>query len=61
MPFDVCDDLVDWAVEHAIDLVGPYGLNGGGYVPYPVLDLDVFTTTAAAESAGAALQYPAGP
>ncbi|MCH8129779.1 MAG: beta-propeller domain-containing protein [Acidobacteria bacterium] len=61
MPFDACDDLVDWAVEHAIDLVGPYGLNGGGYVPYAVRDLDVITTTAAAESAGAALQNLAAP
>lgn len=61
MPFDACDDLVDWAVEHAIDLVGPYGLNGGGYVPYAVRNLDVVTTTAAAESAGAALQNLAAP
>jgi hypothetical protein len=33
--FDACDDLVDWAVDHAIDRVGPYGLDG--YYGYPYL------------------------
>ncbi|MFB3098984.1 MAG: beta-propeller domain-containing protein, partial [Acidimicrobiia bacterium] len=60
MPFDACDDLVAWTVEHAIDLVGPYGLNGGGYFPYAVGELDGITTTAAgsADSAFQSLQAP---
>ena len=32
MPFDACDDLLNWTIEHALDRVGPYGLDGyGGY------------------------------
>ena len=55
MPFAACDDLLDWTIEHAIDLVGPYGLYGGGYYPGPVfLDGEVTTTFAAAESADVA-------
>ncbi len=34
MPFDACDDLLDWTIEHALELVGPYGLDG--YGAYPV-------------------------
>ncbi len=45
--FDACDDLLDWTIEHAIDLVGPYGLYGDGYYPGPLF-FDEFTTTAAA-------------
>ncbi len=26
--FETCDDLLDYYVEHAVDLVGPYGLPG---------------------------------
>jgi len=30
--FDRCDELLDWVVGHAVDLVGPYGFEGGyGY------------------------------
>ncbi|GMQ84505.1 MAG: beta-propeller domain-containing protein [Acidimicrobiia bacterium] len=61
MPFAACTDLVDWAVENAIDLVGPYGLNGGGYLPYAVFEGDGLTTMAAAESSDAASQFRAGP
>ncbi|MEA2023711.1 MAG: beta-propeller domain-containing protein [Actinomycetota bacterium] len=34
MPFDACDDLLDWTIEHALERVGPYGLDG--YGAYPV-------------------------
>jgi len=61
MPFDACDDLIAWTVEHAIDLVGPYGLNGGGYFPHAVFEGDAITTTAAAEFADTALQALAAP
>lgn len=31
--FDACDDLLDWIVPEALELVGPYGLGYGG-LPY---------------------------
>lgn len=32
MTFDACDDLLSWAIDHALERVGPYGLDGyGGY------------------------------
>jgi uncharacterized secreted protein with C-terminal beta-propeller domain len=32
-PFDACDDLLGWITGHAVDLVGPYGFDGGyGYM-----------------------------
>ena len=34
MSFDACADLLDWTIEHALELVGPYGLDG--YGAYPV-------------------------
>ncbi len=34
MAFDACDDLLDWTIEHALERVGPYGLDG--YGAYPV-------------------------
>ncbi len=33
MPFDACDDLLDWTIEHARERVGPYGLDGHGVHP----------------------------
>ena len=50
-PFDACDDLLDWTIEHALDRVGPYGLDF--YGAYPILD-DVF-----ADSEGALEQSTA--
>ena len=35
MSFDACDDLLDWTIGHALERVGPYGLDG--YGTYPVL------------------------
>ena len=38
VPFDACDDYLAYVKEHALELVGPYGLHGGhgGYpVPMP--------------------------
>ncbi len=34
--FDACDDFLDYVIEQAIDLVGPYGLETGFGYPYPV-------------------------
>src|SRR5680860_1242147 len=36
MPFDACDDLLDWSIGHALERVGPYGIDG--YGGYPVLE-----------------------
>jgi uncharacterized secreted protein with C-terminal beta-propeller domain len=33
MSFDACDDLLDWTIEHALERVGPYGLDGYGIYP----------------------------
>ena len=49
--FNACDDLLDWTTRHALDRVGPYGLEF--YGAYPVLD-EVF-----ADSAGALEQSTA--
>ncbi len=34
MPFDACNELLDWTIGHALERVGPYGLDG--YSVYPV-------------------------
>ncbi|MCP3859841.1 MAG: hypothetical protein GY704_09330, partial [Phycisphaeraceae bacterium] len=51
LSFDACDDLLDWTIGHALDRVGPYGLDM--YGAYPVFD-EVF-----ADSAGALEQSTA--
>lgn len=34
--FDACDTFLDYVISHAVDLVGPYGLEGGpGFWPAP--------------------------
>jgi len=45
LTFDACDDLLDWTIGHALDRVGPYGLDG--YGAYPVYD-EVFADAAGA-------------
>ena len=45
--FDACGDLLDWTIEHALERVGPYGLDGFGYYP-PILFEGELTTMAAA-------------
>jgi uncharacterized secreted protein with C-terminal beta-propeller domain len=50
--FDACTDLLDWTTEHALDLVGPYGLDGTGYYPGPFIGLEEAATTLAAAEAG---------
>jgi uncharacterized secreted protein with C-terminal beta-propeller domain len=62
VPFDACDDYLTYVREHALELVGPYGLGGEyrGY-PYPMPVVELFamaeddvatpTTTIAAQGA----------
>ena len=55
VPFDACDTFLDYVIGHAVDLVGPYGLDDPGY--YPWLGRDFFAVeeaTALADSAGQA-------
>jgi uncharacterized secreted protein with C-terminal beta-propeller domain len=57
--FDACDDFLDYVIEHALELVGPYGLQNGGY-GYPVPMPGVFFEgDVRAETAGAAPQVDA--
>jgi uncharacterized secreted protein with C-terminal beta-propeller domain len=55
LPFDACDDLLDWTIGHALDRVGPYGLDWYGM--YPVYD-EVFADAAGALEQSTAPQSP---
>ncbi len=35
-PFDACEGFLDYVISHAVDLVGPYGLENPGRGPWPV-------------------------
>jgi uncharacterized secreted protein with C-terminal beta-propeller domain len=56
--FDACDDLLSYATEHALDMVGPWGLNGGRYgIPIDDVEAEEAEDAAAAEPAtGGALR-----
>ena len=50
--FEACDDFLDYVHTHALELVGPYGLNGFGFgFPVPVAASLEDADFAAAESA----------
>ncbi len=58
--FDACDDLLDWTIDHALERVGPYGLDGyGNYPPYAVLEDFAGEPGAVEERSGAAQQKDA--
>ncbi len=58
--FDACDDLLEWTIDHALERVGPYGLDGyGGYLPYDVLEDFAPQPAIAGERSGAAQQKDA--
>ncbi len=61
MAFDACDDLVDWIVGHALERVGPYGLDGGWY-GYPMVGFaeDEGAATATTMASDGALGRAAG-
>jgi hypothetical protein len=53
--FNQCDDLLDYYVTHALDQVGPYGLNGnwwGGPIPMMAVEESAAATDAAAPAPG---------
>jgi uncharacterized secreted protein with C-terminal beta-propeller domain len=57
--FDQCDAFLDYVIEHALELVGPYGLQGGGFgYPVPFFEGDMVMEMAAATD-GAAVPAPA--
>lgn len=37
--FDACDEFLEYVISHAVELVGPYGLDG--HTPWPVFGSDV--------------------
>jgi len=55
LPFDACDALLDWTIGHALDRVGPYGLDG--YGAYPIYD-EMFADAAGALEQSAAPRSP---
>jgi hypothetical protein len=46
-----CDELLEYLIDHAVDLVGPYGLPGAGLGFFGVAEDATATTAAAAEAA----------
>jgi uncharacterized secreted protein with C-terminal beta-propeller domain len=59
--FDACDDFLDYVIEHALELVGPYGLgNGFGYpVPMPGVAFEEFAAVDAPAAVRADSAAPA--
>jgi len=55
LPFDACDALLDWTIGHALDRVGPYGLDG--YGAYPIYD-EMFADAAGALEQSTAPRSP---
>jgi hypothetical protein len=51
--FDACDDLLSYVKEHALDVVGPWGLSGGGMFP-----VDMEEEAVGADGAGEAAVAP---
>lgn len=47
VPFDACEGFLDYVISHAVDLVGAYGLEGGGGWPWPVFEGDLALEEAA--------------
>lgn len=61
-PFDACDDLLTYVTEHAMELVGPWGLGGGGSMPVDgAIAEEEATDDMAAADAGAEGAAPAAP
>ncbi len=57
--FNQCDDLLDYYVTHALEQVGPYGLNGywwGGPMPMMAVEESMATDAAAPAPGGSRLE-----
>ena len=48
--FDACESFLDYVISHAVDLVGPYGLDNPVWGPWPVDDLAMMDGEAVAEA-----------
>ena len=57
--FDACETFLDYVIDHAVELVGPYGLDDPFYYPWGFNDFAraELTFTAAAEADGGAPLY----
>ncbi len=51
-PFDACDPLLEYVKEHALDMVGPYGLGGGYWGGGPWIEMAMEDTATTAVPAG---------
>ena len=58
--FDACDDLLSYVKEHALDMVGPWGLDGGGPMPVEMDDGEAGGDAGGAPEAAAADEFSAG-
>jgi uncharacterized secreted protein with C-terminal beta-propeller domain len=59
--FDACDDFLDYVIEHALELVGPYGLQTGGWgypVPMPGIAFEEDFAMAASDGIAAPAPEP---
>ena len=50
-PFDSCTDFLDYVKSHAIELVGPYGLDGYGGYPVEFAEVTAELDSAASDRA----------
>ena len=57
--FQTCDDLLTYYIDHAVDLVGPYGLPGGFYggIDFALEDSATEADTAGAQAPAATRAY----
>lgn len=44
--FDACDEFLEYVIDHAVELVGPYGLESISFLPWAVLEDPVFAADA---------------
>lgn len=51
--FDACESFLDYVISHAVDLVGPYGLDNPVWGPWPIDDLAMMDGEAVAEASPA--------
>lgn len=57
VPFDACDDFLDHVISHALDLVGPYGLEGYQMFPRELMMDEAMMAAAEDGTAGAAAPF----
>ncbi len=53
IPFDACETFLDHVITEAVELVGPYGLEGSVLYPWAIGGIEQFEDVAAVSEAGA--------